>query len=212
MRKRFLGLGLTAGMLALALSGCATPPGPPLMSAVDVAHGYGYSEHALGDNKMTVTYLGPLQGSSFSQVQHDSDAQRARDQAFDFAVWRASQLAVAQGFQGFHVADKQVNLDTVTQPSGYYDDPFCGSYGGYGGWGGWGGYGRWGGWGGWGAGSDCFYEPPSSDVQARAIIDIELLQKLAPGDYNASDSIAQLQRTYPGAENTPYQGTAHTHY
>src|SRR5271166_6059192 len=106
-RRRWVGRVGIALALTVLLAACATPPGPPLLSPVDLAHNYGYSDTAKGENHFIVNYLGPSNSSSVAPTQHESDAEQARTQAFDFAVWHGAQIAQAKGFEGFRITDKR---------------------------------------------------------------------------------------------------------
>src|ERR1700680_4696640 len=88
------------GMIALtaALAGCETTPPPPLMSPLQVAKSYGYADAAVGDNRYQVTYVGPNRRSLRSVEARQAVGAAERTQAFDFALWRAAQIAIAQGF------------------------------------------------------------------------------------------------------------------
>jgi hypothetical protein len=191
MPSRSLGwrawIGLLATTVTLALAACDTAPLPPAMSPLAVAKYYGYSELPLGDERYQVTYVGPYRRSlrSPGPVQEASAAQRTM--VYDFALWRAAQLALARGFPGIRVSNVRSNVNTYADD--YYDTfygPGFYPYGGYP-------YGpRWGG---------PYWGPsPYVHQQAEVTIDAQLLGAPAGGDYVALDVIDQLRRTYPGAE------------
>jgi len=174
--------------LGLLLAGCATGPTYPLLTPVDVAHSFGFSDTRLADGRYEVSYVAPpLQGYGYRFDQSPTEKQ-GKSLALDMAIWRAAQIAQAQGFQGFSVADTKSNSD-IQQRSAYYDDP----------WGpGWGPGPYWGrhrppfGWG--------DYNPPETSVQVEVKLAVALSNSLKPGDYNAADAIQQLRQTYPGAD------------
>ncbi len=172
--------------IACTLSGCESGPRPPLLSPIEVAGSYGYSDVALGENRYQVAYVGPGQRSLRSAPARQETGAAERTQAFDFALWHAAQIALAQGFTGFRVSNIRTNVDTIVEDPydpyygpGYY--PFRRS---------------------WGPGP--FWRPygwpsPYLYAQTQVVIDVALLQALGPGDYDAHDTVEQLNKTYPGA-------------
>lgn len=188
--RRFRRGGFVA--LTIALSACATQPAPPLMSPIQIAKSYGYSEVPLGDNRYEISYVGPYQrGARLSDGPRQAGAAE-RAQAFDFAVWRAAQIALAQGYVGFRVSNVRSNVNTVIDS---YADPF---------------YRPW-----YGPGIHPYSRPweppywgpyggpsPYAYRQAEITIEATLLHDPGPGDYDAKDIVDQLRRTYPGAEGT----------
>ena len=147
----------------------------------------------LGDQRYEVSYVGPYRRSlrAPGPVQESNAAQRTM--AYDFALWRAAQLAEAQGLPGIRISNVRSNVNTYSD-SDY--DPFYspgfypyGPYGGYP-------FGpRWG---------DPYWGPsPYVYQQAEVTVDAQLLRSPGAGDYVAADVIDQLRRTYPGAEGLP---------
>jgi len=192
MSSRHAALAALAG-LAL-LGGCASTPSYPLLTPLDVARSFGYSDTHLPDGRYEVTYVAPAQQGYGYRFDQSPTERQGKVLAYDMAIWRAAQIAQSQGFQGFSVGDTRSNSD-VQQRAGYYDDPWGPGWGP--GWGG-GFYGGWHrsafGWDGY------YYNPPETSVQIQVKMDIGLTNTLKPGDYNAADAIAQLRKTYPGAD------------
>src|ERR1700745_1404814 len=85
-------------VLALALGGCATGPAFPLLSPIAAAGSFGYSEAAQESDRYSVSYLTPPRLANSYPGPHAVEADAARTLGFDMAVWRAAQLAEAQGF------------------------------------------------------------------------------------------------------------------
>jgi len=180
-------------LAGLALAACGGGARHPLLSPVEEG-GYGYSEQRLGGDRYTVTYLGPNRLSSSAPAARDRDAEAARTQALDLAIWRAAQLAESAGFPAFHIVDQRSSVDQSAQPV-YYDTQFHAPYGGS-----------------VGAGGivrppsvgttapQNFPETPYSRLQGRASIDIELLRDPGPNGLVAKDVIQQLRLKYPDAE------------
>jgi hypothetical protein len=180
------------GLFAIVtlLAACTSGPAPPLMSPIAVAGSYGYSEVPIGPDRYAVTYTGPSQRTLRSPNAREETGAAEHSQAYDFALWRAAQIALAQGFPGFRVGNVRTNVDTLVDD---YYDPFYGpglfthrhlwGPGPY--------------WGNYGTPNPYAYQQTSVTLYAT------LLQSLAPEDYDARDTIEQLRKTYPGAEGTP---------
>ena len=174
--------------LGIVLGGCATGPSYPLLTPVDVARSFGFSDTRLPDGRYEVSYVAPAQQGYGYRFDQSPTERQGKALAFDMAIWRAAQIAQSQGFQGFSVADTKSNSD-IQQRAGYYDDP----------WGpGWGPGPYWGwrrpyGW-------DTYYNPPETSVQVQVKLNVALSNSLKPGDYNAVEAIEQLRKTYPGAD------------
>lgn len=176
--------------LALLPTGCATGPQLPLLTPIAVAGSFGYSEIRVSDDRYIVTYVAPPRLTSAYGTAREADAQAARTLAFDMAVWRAAQIAEAQGFAGFRIIDRRSDVDTYPAP--FYDpwDPWpgpcwqCRRFG-------------------FPYYSDPFGYQPYAYVQARVTLTVQMLHDPGPGDYRAADVIEQLRRTYPGADGAP---------
>ena len=183
---RYRAIDLVGALLAAAvLAGCETDHKLPLLSPIEQARTYGYSETPRGADAYEVTFLAPSQRSTRFRPELDADANAARTRATDMALWRAAGLAEQRGFKGFHVGQVRSNVEIYREP--YYDDPFYGPP-----W--WGpGFGPW--------GHRFGYPWPPyygagayTNIQPRVSIDVELRNALAAGDYNAADVVAELRR------------------
>ncbi|GGF39175.1 hypothetical protein GCM10011611_51920 [Aliidongia dinghuensis] len=187
--------GALLGALGLLLAACAAQPTYPLLTPVDVARSFGYSDIRLPDGRYEVSYVAPAQQGYGYRFDQSPTERMGKSLAFDMAIWRAAQIAQAQGYRGFSVADTRSNSD-IQQRAGYYDDPWDGPWGP----GPWGPGPYWGwhrppyGWGG------AYYNPPETSVQVEVKLAVALSNDLKPGDYDAADAIQQLRRTYPGAD------------
>ena len=181
-------------LAALALAGCGAGTRHPLLSPIERATSYGYSEQSHGADRYTVTYVGPSKLSSSAPAARDRDAEAARNQALDLAIWRGALIADGAGFAGFRITDQHSSVDQSAQPV-YYDTRFYAPYGGN-----------------VGAGGmvrppsvsttapQTFPEAPYNRLQGRASIDVELLRNPGPNDLVAKDVIRQLRLKYPEAE------------
>lgn len=183
-----------AMLVTVALAACQIVPPPPLMSPIQVAGEYGYSEVPLGPGRYDVTYVGPSRRSPRSPSAWRATGAAERTQAYDFALWRAAQLALALGYEGFRVSNVRSNVSTIVDN---YDDFFYGPAFGPGFYAGPWPY-RYSGW--WGP---PLAPSPYAYQQTAVSLDAQLLHNPGPGDYNAADTVAQLRRTYPGAEGAP---------
>jgi hypothetical protein len=179
---------------ALALTACAGPA-PPLMSPLQVARNYGYSEVPIGDGRYRVSYLAPYYRTLRSPRSEDAASNAARTQALDFALWRAAQIATAQGYSGFSASNVRTDVKTVADDS---YDPIYGPWYGPG-------FGPGPNW--WGPSWASPYWGPSPYVFERveATVEVELKRDPGPGDYDARDVVAQLRQHYPGAESAAVQ-------
>lgn len=175
--------------LAAALSSCQLKPAPPLFSPIQATQGeYGYADLPLGDNRFQVSYTGPSQRSlrSPDTIQQIRAAEYV--QAYDFALWHAAQITLAEGYVGFRASNVRTNVDSMVEPdydpfyapdwhpANRFGGPLFGRY--------WGGYAT---------------PSPYVDTRTQIVIDVVLLRSLASGDYDARQTIDRMVKTYPGA-------------
>ena len=195
--------GPAIALAALLLAACQTGPGAPLLSPAIAGQDYGYTERPLGDHGYAIDYLGP-RGIAPTGEAAERSTEAALQQASDFALWRAAQLAKAQGYAGFRVVEKRAEMNT--HPGGPAPSPVqCGPFqagfntvngiglGGFAG-----DYGH--------SFAECNRAGPAPWIQAHAAIEVELLHSPAASDYVADTLLQRLQQAYPGADHLPYQG------
>jgi len=94
-------LGLAAAPLAalLLLSGCATPtPYQPLQRGTQVSGGY--SEQQIEENRFRVSFV----GNSFT----------SRERVENYLLYRAAELTLAAGFDGFTMVQRAVDPNVRT--------------------------------------------------------------------------------------------------
>jgi hypothetical protein len=112
-------------MLAVLLvAGCAGGPSYPLYSPRAVAQTFGYAEERVAKNRFRVTYAAPVRRTyPYAGPRREADAAEQLGLAYDMALWRASELALANGFPGFVTGprDNEVQVDVAYD---YYRDPF----------------------------------------------------------------------------------------
>jgi hypothetical protein len=182
------------GLLAVAIlaGGCTITPPAPLLSPIEVAKSYGYSEVALGDNIFQVTYVAPAQRTGRSGEMRAATVAAERKLAYDLAVWRAAQLALAHGYAGFRVGNTNANINAYEEEPAYFPPPW------------------------WGPGDfrrpfagptwGPYWEPsPFVLLQLDLTIDVYMQPSPGAGDYLARETIEQMRRTYPNAEGPPAQ-------
>ncbi|HEX3501641.1 MAG TPA: hypothetical protein VHT04_20185, partial [Stellaceae bacterium] len=135
-----------------------------------------------------VSYTGPSQRSfrSPDALQQVKAAESA--QAFDFALWHAAQIALAQGYAGFRASNMRTNFDSIVEPdydpfyapdwhpANRFGGPLMGRY--------WGGYAS---------------PSPYVDSRTQIVIDVALLHALETGDYDARATVDRLIKAYPNA-------------
>ena len=112
-------------LLALAMvAGCAPRPPYPLYSPQEIAGSYGYGEQRLSGDHYKVSYLAPSR-TIYSYDDHGRK-QAAASQlalAYDMALWRAAELALANGYPALAVSHR-VNDVRVDVHYDYYDDAY----------------------------------------------------------------------------------------
>src|SRR5512134_2762995 len=123
---------LIALVAAALLSGCvAAPPAPPppLMSPYPAAgYGYGYAEERIGPDLVRVVYHGPLRPLDPAGPARGPQLDRATGEAADLALWRAAQLALAEGKPAFAVIERRADTETLRRPGGWTYDPWWPDY------------------------------------------------------------------------------------
>ena len=188
MSSRHAALAAIVG-LGVLLGSCATGPSYPLLTPVDVARSFGYSDIHLPDGRYEVSYVAPAQQGFGYRLDQGPTERLGKSLAYDMAIWRAAQIAQSQGYRGFSVADTKSNSD-IQQRAGYYDDPWGPAWG----------PGPYWGWRRPPYGWNSYYNPPETSVQVEVKLAVALSNNLKPGDYDAADAIQQLRQTYPGAD------------
>jgi hypothetical protein len=94
-----------AALLAgsMPLGGCVSREPPrPAMVAQSVAGDYGYSETQLAPDRFRISYVTPVLRIG-SSVDRASVLERERTRAYDLALLRASQVALANRFPAFEI-------------------------------------------------------------------------------------------------------------
>lgn len=106
------------------LAGCVAAPVYPLYTSVQVAGSFGYEEQRISDARYTVTYTAPVQRTyAYGGERREQDAGRQVALAYDMALWRAAELALANGYPAFRVAERNNDIQVDVRRDTYYD-PF----------------------------------------------------------------------------------------
>ncbi len=105
-------------------AGCAPAPVYPLYTPLEVAGSFGYAEQRISDIRYTVTYTAPVRTThAYGGERRDQDADRQVALAYDLALWRAAELALAHGHPAFRVAERNNDVQVDVRHDAY-DDPF----------------------------------------------------------------------------------------
>lgn len=168
--------------LALLVAACTATPRPlyvPLATSR-----YGYAEQPTGDLSYEVTYRAPLFSTyAYGQTSRDRITQQQLALAYDMALLRASDLALARGMAAFRELrrDNDVRVDVESDP--FYQNGFsrpCYDY------------------------RYCTPTPYISPDR-RTVVDVavrlqvQLEPRAVSGTYDAADSKRKLLAAYPNA-------------
>lgn len=186
---------LPAVLAAALLSACATAPPtpPPPKSPYPAAgYGYGYSEERLGPNLLRVVYHGPARPLDPAAAARGPQLDRAANEAADLALWRAAQLALAEGKPALAVIERRTDTETLRRPAGWTYDPWWPDYC----------YPR------YAAYSSCRSWPPSyvspaAEGRARATLTVRLERRVTAGNVDAAATIRRLEQIYRSSAPPP---------
>lgn len=147
--------------------------------------GYGYAEERIGPILLRVIYYGPVRPLDPAGAARGPQLDRAANEAADLALWRAAQIALADGKPAFAVIERRADTETLRRPGGWTYDPwwpdYCyPAYGPY-----------------WGCRSwPPAYVPPAADGRARATLTVRLESRVTPRNVDAAAAIRRLERAY----------------
>jgi len=118
---------LAAAALTVGLAACGTPEPKPALVAQSETGSYGYAEKELADGVYEVTYESPVFSVPVSSAQRSERLKAERQRAYDFALWRAIDIAKEKGYGAVLVEqdhrDVEVSVRTESSPRlwpGYY--------------------------------------------------------------------------------------------
>lgn len=182
---------------ALLLAACASAP-PPLYVPFGQYDGYGYSEEQLSETRYRVHYEAPSRTSfDAGRAGRERAAEERIAVAYDMALLRAAELALARGFPAFRIGERQNDVAVEVEPDyPYFGPPFSPF---------------------WYPGRFHlrhypyyypYYPGPyfvdrQATVGARVTLMVELRRQLAPDTLDAAATKAQLLAKYPNAAPAP---------
>ena len=111
-------------LMLMAVAACAARPPPETKSAMVAAtpqSGFGYSETKLAPGRYEVSYVTPALSLPADSKARASALEKEARRAYDLALWRAAQLALAGGFAQLTLGpthrDDDVKVTTRYQPT-----------------------------------------------------------------------------------------------
>jgi hypothetical protein len=181
---------IVALALALLVAGCVQQRGfQQLYVPLGTGVGHGYTDRPTAERRFVVTYDAPIQ-TAFSvgggEVRRAADGELAR--AYDLALLRSAEIALANGATAFRVIERTNDVDVRNHPvyRGPYWRPYWTRAWGYP-------YGPLG----WPYGP---YDDGYATLSARVTLDIELLQTVEQGAYDAQNVLATIRARYATPE------------
>ncbi|HEU0069811.1 MAG TPA: hypothetical protein VFS04_00825 [Alphaproteobacteria bacterium] len=181
----------TVGFIAafgLLLAACASGPSYPLYSPQALTGSFGFSEQKIGPASFKVTYVSPTRNSIDSRSAIEERRQSLLTLTNDLAIWRAADLALANGQKEFRVTRRDNDVDVQRNsydryPTRRYGPPFGPPMRGYG---------------------PDFYGPPWPDttvwLRGTTTLIVEFGRKPGEDFFIADEAITRLRQTYPGAD------------
>lgn len=172
----------------LLLAACASGPSYPLYSPQAVTGTFGYAEQRIGPASFKVTYVSPTRNSIDSRSAIEERRQSLLTLTNDLAIWRAADLALANGQKEFRVTRRDNDVDVQRNsydyyPTRRYGPPFGPPTRRYG---------------------PDFYGPPWPDttvwLRGTTALIVEFGRKPGEDFFIADEAIARLRQTYPGAD------------
>ncbi len=108
---------LSAVVLAAGLAACGAPSSVPLMSSWESETGFGYTERRLGGERYEIRYVTPFVRTSLDPKKRAEEVERLGELAYEIALWRTANLAIARQFEAFAIASSQGDVEVQD-----YDD------------------------------------------------------------------------------------------
>lgn len=104
--------------LALALGACAASEPRPALVAKSDTGSYGYTEIRLSEGRYEIVYETPRFTVALGQEARRQELEREKQRAYDFALWRAAELAKAQGYTAIAVEQdrRDANVSLRSEP------------------------------------------------------------------------------------------------
>lgn len=120
--------GLAVLGTALALAACGPAVRLPLYSAYESTGSFGYSERQLAERRFLVSYDAPIVATyAYPDGQRRQEVEQEVARAYDLALWRAAELALAADYPALTVEerDRDVRIEVFGGP---YASPFYGYF------------------------------------------------------------------------------------
>lgn len=121
---------LMIAVLALGpVAGCSAMSAPPrpAMVALDTNGDYGFSETKLADDAYQIRYVEPRLQVSTDRAARQAAIEAAKQRSYDLALWRAAELAAAQGYAAVQVTQDRRDADVAMSERRYRRvSPFVG--------------------------------------------------------------------------------------
>jgi hypothetical protein len=95
------------------------------MAAATRESGYGYSATKLAGDRYELSYITPPLSLATDPKSRAVQIEAQEQQAYDLALWRAAEMALAAGFDRLVVSDRKAQLQPITP----YQPPAPGVYG-----------------------------------------------------------------------------------
>ncbi len=110
---------------ALAVAGCAPEARYPLYSPLELAESFGYAEQQLSETGYRVSYSAPIRRTyAYGREKRQQQAGERLALAYDLALWRAAELALANGYPAFEVSDRDNSVQVDIRNEYYHHYPF----------------------------------------------------------------------------------------
>jgi len=197
MGRGIAGSRLRAGLAAaaaLALAACVQALHLPLYTPLESTGSYGYAERQLAERRFQVSYDAPVVATyAYPGGQRQQEVEEKVAVAYDLALWRAAELALAAGYPALTVTerDRDVRVEVFGDPYAspfypFYYPPFPFTHHGP----------R------YGLLPHPFYPgyyEPYAELIVGVTITVEFLDSVAPGALDAGATLDRLRGQYPEA-------------
>ncbi|MFM9844732.1 MAG: CC0125/CC1285 family lipoprotein [Dongiaceae bacterium] len=184
--------GLALAAVLLLLSACSShEPTRAAMVPQTVNGDYGYSDKALDATHYEVTYVSPrLRADVDSDADHGLEGEKQR--VYEFALWRAAQLADSKGYPAFRVAQESRDVDVTVNRQRTVPPPYFRPWG-YRHWP----YGPYGYWPyGYGYGWPGYDTQTTASGRITVKLTVELLANAVPGAMDTAATLDRLRKAH----------------
>ena len=156
-------------VLALFCASCAPRNFDQLYVPYAVRAGYGYSEQRLDARRFVVTYNAPVEtGFTFAGDAGREVADRALARAYEFALARAAEITIAEGYSAFRVEDRRNEAQSQNYEA--WQGPFVRA--------------------------ERNYAMDDAYLMARVTLVVAMLPALETGAYEAKGTLAAIRQRY----------------